>query len=60
MPRLNDTNYLAAHRYLKDAWKVHDGVAFVLLLWREQQALHNYFLTTKKLTDKSLLALADG
>jgi hypothetical protein len=50
MPRLTNTDYLSAHRYLKDAWKVHDGVAFGLLLWHEQRALHDSFLPTKKLT----------
>jgi hypothetical protein len=56
MSRLTDTDYLEAHHYLKDAWKVHDGVAFGLLLWREQRALHDYFAPTKKLTDEALLA----
>jgi hypothetical protein len=51
MPRLTDADYLEAHRYLKAAWKVHDGIAFGLLLWHEQRALHDYFAPTKKLTD---------
>jgi hypothetical protein len=45
-PTINRTARLrdlaTAHRYLKDAWKVHEGVAFGPLLWREQRALHEY------------------
>ena len=55
MSRLTDADYLSAHYYLKDAWKTHDGVAFGLLLWREQRVLHDYFLPSKRISDKALL-----
>jgi hypothetical protein len=55
MPRLTDTDYLEAHYYLKEAWKAHQGVAFGLLLWHEQRALHDYFLLSKRMSDKALL-----
>lgn len=55
MPRLTDSDYLLAHHFLKDAWEIHDGIAFGLLLWHEQRALHDYFLPTKKLDSAHLL-----
>lgn len=54
MPRLTNSDYIAAHEYLHKIWKRDNGM-FALLSYTDQMTLHDYFVPAKKLSKEDLL-----